>query len=141
MPTAIVRLFRLGLALAATALFLHGSPPAGADERADLHAALRQATAQYRIAMRTLETLGRDETAAEVARFRAALQAVIEHVDAQRTAVADQQDYASRLMQLDTSIVGIMIVIDIGSREAARAALAPIGSALAELSARADLPE
>lgn len=137
MPTAIVRLFRLVLALAVTAV-LQGSP-AGADGRAELHAALRQASAQYRIAMRTLETQGREETAAEVARFRAALQAVIEHVDAQHAAALNQQDYAGRLLQLDTSIVGIMIVIDIGSREAARQALAPIGQMLAELSAA--LPE
>jgi len=138
MPIAIARLFRLGLVLAVAAAVVHGSP-AGADERAEIHAALRQATAQYRAAMRAVETLGREETAAEVARFRDALQAVIEHVDAQRT--ANQEDYAGRLLQLDTSIVGIMIVIDIGSREAARQALAPIGQILAELSARAASPE
>ena len=31
------------------------------------------------------------------------------------------------LMQVDTSIVGVLLVIEIGSRDAARNALAPIG--------------
>ncbi len=43
------------------------------------------------------------------------------------------------LMQLDVSIVGVMLVIDFGSREAARDALTPIGASLAELGARAVL--
>jgi hypothetical protein len=41
------------------------------------------------------------------------------------------------LLQLDVSIVGVMLVIDFGSREAARDALTPIGQRLAELRARA----
>jgi hypothetical protein len=36
-------------------------------------------------------------------------------------------------MQIDMSIVGALIVISIGSREAARDALAPIGDTLASL--------
>ena len=44
-------------------------------------------------------------------------------------------------MQLDVSIVGVLLVIDFGSREAARNALAPIGQSLAELGARAALRE
>ena len=39
-------------------------------------------------------------------------------------------------MQVDARIVGALIVIDIGSREAARDALAPIAETLAALSAR-----
>jgi len=39
-------------------------------------------------------------------------------------------------MQVDVQIVGAMIVIDIGSREKARDALAPIEPALSELSLR-----
>ena len=45
------------------------------------------------------------------------------------------------LMQLDVSMVGVMLVIDFGSREAARDALTPIGRNLAELQARAALHE
>ena len=45
---------------------------AGADERAELRAALKQADAQYRTTLKTLETMGREETSAEVARLRAA---------------------------------------------------------------------
>jgi hypothetical protein len=136
-----VRLIPLRAVLVAAALILPWSPlPAGADERADLQAAFRLATAQYQIALKTLETRGREETAAEVSRLREAFQAVIAKFDANRAAVGDQ-DFAGLLMQLDTSIVGVMLVVDFGSREAAREALVPIGRSLSDLGARAALRE
>ena len=136
MLTSIVRLLRLCCALLLAALILQWLLlPAGAHEQADFQTALKLATAQYRVALKTLETRGREETAAEVARFRAAFQAVIEHFDENRAALAGDRDYPGMFMQVDASIVGAMIVIDIGSREAARAALAPIEATLTELSA------
>jgi len=95
------------------------------------------ATTQYQVALRTLETRGREETANEVARLREAFQAVIAKFDANRAALGGDQDYAGLLFQLDTSIVGVMLVVDFGSREAAREALVPIGRSLSELRARA----
>lgn len=140
MPTPIVRLFRLilmpFLALTATAFLLQGSP-AGADERADFEAAFRLADAQYRIALKTLETSGREETSAEVSRLRDAFQAVIQQFDEHRGALGGDDDYAGMLMQLDARIVGVLLVIDFGSREAARDALTPIGQTLSELAVRA----
>jgi hypothetical protein len=151
MPRSIVRLFRVWLfplwvplraALVAAALILPWpSAAAGADERADLQAAFRLATAQYQAALKTLETRGREETAAEVSRLRAAFQAVIQQFNANRAAVDGDQDYAGALMQLDVGIIGVLLVIDFGSREAAREALIPIGRSLAELAARAALRE
>src|SRR5262245_61926556 len=136
MLSSIVHVLRLCGALLAAALLLQILVlPAGADERADFDAVVSQAAAQYRIALKTLETRGREETAAEVARFRAAFQQVIEHFDANRPAFGDR-DYAGLFMQVDARIVGAMIVIDIGSRDAAREALAPIGETLSELNTR-----
>jgi hypothetical protein len=141
MPTAIVRLFRPilmpFLALAAAALLLTASP-AGADERADFQAAFKLADAQYQLALKALETSGREETSAEVSRLRDTFQAVIEQFDAHRAALGNDDEYAGMLMQLDARIVGVLLVIDFGSREAARAALTPIGQTLSELAARAD---
>jgi hypothetical protein len=138
MLASIVRVFSLCGALLLAALLLQWLVlPAGAGERADFDAAVNQATAQYRIALKTLDTRGREETAAEVARFREAFHAVVERFDANRPAFAGDRDYAGLFMQVDASIVGAMIVIDIGSREAARAALAPIEETLSELSTRA----
>jgi aminoglycoside/choline kinase family phosphotransferase len=135
MLSSIVRILRLCGALLAAALILQILMlPAGAGERAEFDAAVAQATAQYRVALKTLETRGREETAAEVARFRAAFQQVIDRFDANRSTFGDR-DYAGLLMQLDARIVGAMIVIDFGSREAARDALAPIGETLSELDA------
>ena len=42
------------------------------------------------------------------------------------------------MMQIDMAIIGALIVIDIGSREAARAALTPIGERLAKLRERVE---
>jgi hypothetical protein len=142
MPSSIVRLFPLRAALVAAALLLPWSPSAaGADERADLQAAFRLATAQYQVALKTLETRGREETAAEVSRLREAFQAVIQQFNANRVALDGDQDYAGALMQLDVSIIGVLLVIDFGSREAAREALIPVGRSLAELGGRAVLHE
>jgi hypothetical protein len=92
---------------------------------------------QYRIALRTLESAGRDETAAEVRLFREALQDAISRLDEQRLPKSESDDfYAGTMLQIDMAIVGALIVIDIGSREAARAALAPIGERLAKLRER-----
>ncbi len=43
-------------------------------------------------------------------------------------------------MQVDARIVGALIVIDIGSREAARDALAPIADTLSRLRTRSEPP-
>ncbi len=107
---------------------------AGADDRVEFRAAVEQAAARYRVAMHTLETRTREETSAEVARFRAAWQVVIDRLKSDRP---DDEEQAALLFQADSRIVGAMIVIDIGSREAARDALAPIAETLGQLRARA----
>jgi len=145
MPSQIVRFFRLsrlGTVILITALL----PPwpismAVADGRSELEAAFKLATAQYQVALKTLETRGREETAAEVHRLREAFQTIIQQFDANRTALGLDPDFAGTLLQLDVSIVGVMLVIDFGSREAARDALTPIGQRLNELGARAALRE
>ena len=143
MPNPIVRplrLCRLDIVILITALLAQWPiSAAGADERAELEAAFKLASAQYQIAVKTLETRGREETSAEVGRLRETFEAVIQQFDANRAALGLDQDYAGMLMQLDVSIVGVMLVIDFGSREAARDALTPIGESLAELGARAVL--
>jgi hypothetical protein len=145
MPTPIVRLFRLlrsGTAVLVTALLLQWPIGlAAADERSELAAAFKLANAQYQVALKTLETRGREETAAEVHRLREAFQAVIQQVDTNRAALGLDTDYDGMLLQLDVSMVGVMLVIDFGSREAARDVLTPIGQSLAELQARAALRE
>jgi len=132
MLISISRFLGMSVALLVAALVLQWLVrPAGADERADLDAALKAATAQYQAARNTLENRGREDTAAEVARFRAAFPRVIDLVEANRAAFPGED--SGRFMQVDARIVGAMVVIDIGSREAA---LAPIKQTLSELSLR-----
>ena len=47
--------------------------PRRADDLADFAAAVERAAAQYHFALRTLETAGREQTAAEVRLFREAM--------------------------------------------------------------------
>jgi len=123
------------------AVILAASPVvAGADDLADFGAAVERAELQYRIALRTLESAGRDETAAEVRLFREALQDAIARLDDEQRPPKSESDdsYAGTMLQIDMAIVGALIVIDIGSREAARAVLTPIGERLAKLRERMD---
>ncbi len=111
--------------------------PACADERDDFHGAVERALAQHRIAMQVLETRSQAETAAEVQELRAAWQAIGERFAADRPAAfADDPDYSGLFMQVDMSFVGLLLVIDLGNRDAAREALLSIGQTLASLSAR-----
>ena len=113
--------------------------PAAADDLEDFADAVERAELQYRIALRTLESSGRDETAAEVRLFRAGWQDVIARLDSNRPAESEGDDSYAATMTADRhGLVGALIVIDIGSREAARAALAPIGETLAKLRERAE---
>lgn len=126
-----VRTTLFALILAAATL------PAAADDLKDFVAALEQAQLQYQVALRTLESSGRDQTAAEVRLFRQAWQQVIARLDSNRPAqFAGDESYAATMTQIDASVVGALIVIDIGSRDAARSALAPIGETLAKLRER-----
>ena len=128
-----VRTILLALILAAAPLV------AGADDLKDFADAVERAELQYRIALRTLESAGRDETAAEVRLFREALQDAIARLDEHRPPKSESDDsYAGTMLQIDMAIVGALIVIDIGSREAARAALTPIGERLAKLRERVE---
>lgn len=120
------------------AVILAASPAvASADDLADFTAALERAEWQYRVALRTLELAGRDETAAEVRLFRETWQDVIARLDSHRPVQFEgEESYAATMTEVDAALVGVMIVIDIGSREAARAALAPVGQTLATLRER-----
>ena len=123
------------------AVILAASPVvAGANDLKDLADAVERAELQYQIALRTLESAGRDETAAEVRLFREALQDAIARLDDEQRPPKSESDdfYAGTMLQIDMAIVGVLIVIDIGSREAARAALTPIGERLAKLRERVD---
>ncbi len=111
--------------------------PARGEELADFHAAVEQATAEYRVAKATLETRGQAETAAAVHRFRDAWQGINERFGKNRPAAfADDEQYDSMFMLVDMRLVGVLLVIDMGNRDAARDGLAPIEETLSRLSAR-----
>ena len=115
--------------------------PAGADELADFHAAVEQASAQYRVALSVLETSGPDETAAEVQRFREIWHAMIGRFGSKRPdGFADYDSFRASFTESDARIVGVLIVISAGRREAARDGLAPIGEMLSRLEERSAPP-
>ena len=141
MTAAWVRALRPCTAAVLAVLLLQWPALAATDEVADFHAAVVQAASQYRLAMTTLDTRGREETSVAVHRFREAWQVVIDRHAANRPAgPADSDEDAGMFMQVDARIVGALIVIDIGSREAARDALAPIADTLSRLRTRSEPP-
>ena len=100
-----------------------------------------ESAAQYRIAMATLETRSQEETAAAVQRFRHAWQSIGERFGNNRPAsFVDDEKYPTMFMLVDTQLVGVLLVIEMGNRDAARAGFAPIEETLASLSARSAAP-
>ena len=113
------------------------SVPGWADDLADFHAAVKQASEQYRIALETVETQGQAETAAAVQRFRASWHAISDQFGKNRPApFAGDEQYGTMFMLVDTRVIGVLLAIDLGNRAAARSGLAPIRETLADLSAR-----
>jgi len=115
--------------------------PVRSDELADFHGMVEQASAQYRVAMTTLETQGQQETAAAVHQLRQSWQSIADRFGQNRPAAfADDEQYSTMFMLIDMRLVGVLLVIDMGNREAARDALAPIEETLSRLSARSVPP-
>jgi hypothetical protein len=130
----VARLVCIALIVLATQV----AAPADAEERDDFHATVERAIVQYRVALTTLETRGQAETAAEVHRLRGAWQAIGERFAVDRPAAfANDKELPGLLMQVDMRFVGLLLVIDLGNREAARDALLSIGETLSKLNARA----
>jgi DNA-binding transcriptional ArsR family regulator len=93
--------------------------------------------AQYRTALTTLETGGRRGNLRRGPSFPRKLAGHCRPVRIEPPAAfADDEQFAGMFMQIDARIVGALIVIDIGSREAAHDALPPIAETLSRLSAR-----
>jgi hypothetical protein len=113
---------------------------AASDERAAFVESMAQASAQYRVAMQTLETDGREQTAAEVRMFRELVGEIIERFG-KSPAFAKDEAFAAALLDIDVRLVATLIVIDIGSRDAAREALKAIGDTLAQLHGRSAPPQ
>jgi len=134
----IVRLFRLFCAVLLAVLVLQ-RVPAGAGEPDDFQTAVEDASARCRLALRILETEGQRETAAAVHSFRQSWQRVVERYGAIRPAAAT--DDTAMFLDVDMRIVGVLLVIDLGNRDAARTGLEAIESKVTELSARSSPPE
>jgi hypothetical protein len=115
--------------------------PAHADDLADFHAAVEEASADYRTAIATLETQGQQETSAAVNQLRRTWQSINARFGPNRPAAfADDEQYSSMFMLVDMRLIGVLLTIDMGNRDAARDGLAPIEETLSRLSARSAPP-
>ena len=124
------------LALAAL-LVLALSLSVRSDELSAFHAAVEQAAADHRVAMETLETSGQKETAAAVQQLRRTWQEInARFVNPAPAPFANDEKFPTMFMLIDTQLVGVLLVIDMGNRDAAHKGLAPVGTTLAELIAR-----
>jgi hypothetical protein len=113
------------------------APRANADELAEFRAAVDRANTQYQQTMRVLETRGREETTAEVEHLRDSWHAIIDRFGSNPPVPYGGGNAETvTFTEIDARIVGALIVIGFGTREAARDALAPIGETLARLRVR-----
>jgi hypothetical protein len=125
------------MAALAALVVLALSVPGRADQLADFHAAVKQASEHYRTAMEIMETRGQAETADAVQRFRTSWHAISERFGKDRPApFAGDEQYGTMFMLVDTRVIGVLLAIDLGNRDAARSGFAPIRETLADLSAR-----
>jgi hypothetical protein len=125
------------LALATLLVFALSFSAVRSDELADFHAAVEDAAAEYRAAQTTLETSSQADTTAAVNRFRQAWQSINDRFGANRPAAfADDADFVTTFMMVDMRLIGVLLTIELGNRDAAREGLRPIGETLAQLSAR-----
>ncbi len=93
-----------------------------------------ETAAEYQAALRTLEAQGREETAAAVGRLRKSFQQLAERFVAERPPhLAEDPQWPAEFMQIDVRLVGTLLVIEMGSRDAARQSLAPLADTLARL--------
>jgi hypothetical protein len=111
--------------------------PAAADDFADFQVALARATTDYDAAMHTIDHGSREEATAAVSRLRQSCQTAAEQFRAAKPAAfAGDKTLGAAFVQVDAGLVGALLVIEMGSRDAARAALAPIAETLARLRVR-----
>jgi len=138
---SLVRAIGRRLVLAALLVFAL-SFSVRSDELAEFHAAVEQAAAAHRVAMETLETSGQQETAAAVQQLRQIWQAInARFVNPAPAPFANDEKYPTMFMLIDTQLVGVLLVIDMGNRDAARNGLAPVGTTLSQLIARSAPPQ
>jgi hypothetical protein len=131
---SFVRVLRAAMVVVACCV---GALPLRADELMAFHAAVEQALAEYRAAMATLETQGQEETKAAVNRLRQTWQSINDRFGPSRPAAfADDEQYSAMFLLVDTRLIGVLLVIDLGNRNAAREGLAPIEATLSRLSTR-----
>jgi hypothetical protein len=109
--------------------------PARADELADFHTAIELALDQYHFTMSVLETGSQEQTSAEVSRLRGAWQRIAERFGHRPAGLAGADDYGGTFMQVDMRLITLLLVIELGNRDAARAGLAEIGDFLTQWSA------
>ncbi len=128
---SLARVLRAALVAVACCV---GALPARADELRAFHAAVEQAAAEYRAAMATLETQGQEETKAAVNRLRQTWQSINDRFGRNPPApFADDEQYSATFLLVDTRLIGVLLVIDMGNRNAAREGLAPIEATLSRL--------
>jgi hypothetical protein len=112
-----------------------------ADDLAEFHEAILDATDAYNRAMSILEQRSQAETSAAVHQLRARWQDIAGRFAANRPAAfADDPDFSTMFMQIDMSLIGVLLVIDLGNRDSARAGLTVVGETLARLSSRSAAP-
>lgn len=123
--------------LTSSALMLVLAVPSRSDTLADFRSALARASTHYDDATAAVATGSQEEAKAAVQQLRQAWQEINVRFAGDRPAPFIGDDaFGTMFMQIDMRLIGTLLVIDMGSRNAARTSLAPIAELVAQLAAR-----
>jgi hypothetical protein len=138
---SLIRAVLRPAALTGAILLAFIAGPARGDTLADFRAALAEVSARYDDAATAVATGTQEEAKAAVHRLRGAWQDMNVRFTGNRPApFVGDEDYGTMFMQVEVRLVGLLLVIDMGSRDAARAGLAPVEETLSQLKARSQPP-
>lgn len=124
------------MALMCLTVAAHAGITTDLSPKSELQAALERAIAQYRIALDAVENGSQQAAAVEVHRFREIWHHATERYRAQHPAQAER--LGADMVDVDLRIVGVLLIIDMGRREAARTSLISIEDTLEKLERDAD---
>jgi hypothetical protein len=121
------------------AVLLTLAAPARGDTLTDFRTALAEASARYDDVAAAIATGTQEEAKAAVHQLRGAWQDINVRFTGNRPApFVGDENYGTMFMQVETRLVGVLLVIDMGNRDAARAGIAPVEEMLTQLKTRSE---
>jgi hypothetical protein len=137
-PMPLIRAI-LSAATTSGMLLLGLASPGRADTLTDFRTALAQASERHEDAAAAVATGSQEEAKVAVHQLRQVWQDINVRFTGERPApLVGDEAFGTMFMQIDMRLIGTLLVIDMGNRDAARNSLAPLADLLAQLRTRTE---